>query len=365
MNRIKILFLTGDLNFTDGVSSHLLNLLTELSKDRELDLHMNYSGGLALEKFNDINVNISLNKNLRHDSRSLINFSKAFFEVRKYLKVHAINIIHSHNHYAANIAGRAAKNLNVNTVQTIHGIIPDIGKLKHFIADKYILLNRNNYDYLINKNITDKRNYYVIRQGIPKDKFIEKEIFLSESPKNIPVILFASRLIAGKGADIFIKASAEIRKKYTDKIRFIIAGTGEMENDLIELSKDLNTDIEFEGNVKDIFPLMKSADIFVNATSMQSEGFPMSVAEAAFSGCLIISSEAEWLSEVFTERIDGFTFVKNDFRDLSDKILNALQNKGMSQKYVHTFQTKAKQLFSITEFAENHKKIYKECLQKN
>jgi|GEM_PF-1959282 len=365
MGKIKILFLTGDLNYTDGVSSHLLNLMTELTKDDELELHLMYSGGQALEKFKNTKVRISLNKNLSHDSRSFINFSKAFFEVRKYLKDHEINITHSHNHYAANIAGRAAKNLWINTVQTIHGIIPDIGKLKHFYAGKFILLNKKNHDYFIRKNIAEEKDIYNVRQGIPENLYSEKKLFRSEPDGNIPKILFASRLIDGKGADIFIKASAIVRKNFTGKLRFVMAGSGEMENDLIKLSTELNTEIEFAGSVEDITPLMKSADIFVNATLMQSEGFPMSVAEAAFSGCLIISSKAEWLEEVFTDRQDGFTFEKNDYKNLSEKILTALQDRDQSQNFAHTFQTKAKQLFCISEFAEKHKIIYKECLQIN
>ena len=250
-------------------------------------------------------------------------------------------------------------------MQTIHGEIPDIGKLKHFYADKYILLNKKNHDSLIRKNIAKENNIYKVRQGIPENMYVEKKLFRTEYENNIPMILFASRLIKGKGADIFIKASAEVRKKYADKIKFIIAGEGDMEKDLIKLSAELNTEIEFTGNVKDIFKLMKSSDIFVNATSMQSEGFPMSVAEAAFSGCLLISSEAEWLSEVFTDQEDGFTFEKNDYMDLSDKILTAMQNKDQSQKFAQTFQTKAKEIFSISDFANNHKNIYKECLQIN
>lgn len=110
---------------------------------------------------------------------------------------------------------------------------------------------------------------------------------------------------------------------------------------------------------------MKSADIFVNSTALPTEGFPMTIAEAAFSGCLLISSKGIWLNEVFEKGEDGFSYEVNDHIELSDKILIALERKDLSQKMAESFQSKAKELFSINNFTENHKFVYQECLKKN
>ncbi|MBK8982262.1 MAG: glycosyltransferase family 4 protein [Ignavibacteria bacterium] len=359
---MNILFLTGGLNYADGVTSHLYNLICGLSENNELELHLLYSGGEAAEKFNLPSVRLTLNKNLRHKSRSIVNFSKAYFDIKKYCLKNDIDIVHSHNHYAANIAGRAAAKLKAGTVQTIHGLIPEGGRLRHFFADKYISLNNKITDHLILSNISKREDIFNIRQGIPEKNLFRKKLFQGSGSENIPVILYASRLIKEKGCDVFIKAAAEVRKNTGKELKFIIAGSGEYESELKSLSENLNAGIEFKGSVKDIFKVMRNADIFVSTTGMSSEGFPMTVAEAAFSGCLIISSRQSWLTEVFEEERDGLCYSVGDHIELAERIFQSLENKEESQRMAELYQDKATQIFSIGVMTEIHKKLYKECL---
>lgn len=359
---MNILFLTGELNYTNGVTSHLYNLIYGLSESDDQELHLIYAGGEAAEKFDLPAVRLTLNKNLKHESRSIVNFSKAYFEIKKYCLKNKIDIVHSHNHYAANIAGRAAAKLNANTVQTIHGLIPEGGRLRHFYADKYISLNNKITEHLILNNISKRANIFNIRQGIPENHLFRKKLFQGYGNNNFPVILYASRLILEKGCDIFIKAAAEVRKNTENEIKFIIAGSGEYESELKSLSENLNAGIEFKGSVKDIFHVMRNADIFVNTTGMSSEGFPMTVAEAAFSGCLIISSRHSWLTDVFEDGKDGLCFSTGDHSELKRLILQSLEQKEESQKMAESFQDKASQIFSIGSMIKVHKNIYNECL---
>ncbi|MBK9332821.1 MAG: glycosyltransferase family 4 protein [Ignavibacteria bacterium] len=172
------------------------------------------------------------------------------------------------------------------------------------------------------------------------------------------MILYASRLIKEKGCDVFIKAAAEVRKHTGKELKFLIAGSGEYENELKSLSEKLNAGIEFTGSVKDIFQFMQNADIFVSTTGMSSEGFPMTVAEAAFSGCLVISSRQSWLTEVFDENKDGLCFRAGDHMELAEKILHALRNEKFTQEMSETFQRKAAELFSVRKMIKIHTDLY-------
>ena len=353
------------MNYTDGVTSHLYNLINGLSEIEDLEIHLIYSGGEAASKFNMPSVRLTLNKNLKHESRSFLNFSKAYFDIKKYCLKNDIEIVHSHNHYAANIAGRAAAKLKARTVQTIHGLIPEGGRLRHFFADKYISLNNKITEHLILSNISDKEDIINIRQGIPEKYFFQKKLFQGSGSERIPVILYASRLIKEKGCDVFIKAAAEVRKHTGKELKFLIAGSGEYENELKSLSEKLNAGIEFTGSVKDIFQVMRSADIFVSTTCMSSEGFPMSVAEAAFSGCLIISSRQSWLTEVFEENADGLCFIGGNHSELAEKILHALKNEKYTQDMSESFQQKAAELFNVNAMIKIHTDLYNKCQRKN
>lgn len=362
---MNILFLTGELNYTDGVSSHLFNLICGLSENRDTGIHLICSGGEASEKFNLPFVRLSVNKNLSHESRSIVNFSKAYFDVKKYCLKNRIDIIHSHNHYAANIAGRAAAASKACTVQTIHGLIPEGGRLRHFYADKYFSLNKKITEHLILNGITGRDDVIEIRQGIPEKNLFKKKLFHDYGNENIPVILYASRLIKEKSCNIFIKAAAEVRKITGRKLKFYIAGTGEFENELKSLSDILNAGIEFLGSQENILPVMRNADIFVSTTAMSSEGFPMTVAEAAFSGCLIISSRQSWLTEVFDENKDGLCYKAGDHTELAENILRALENEKCSQEMSESFQNKAADLFNLSEMIKIHTDLYKKCTEKN
>ncbi|MBS1516814.1 MAG: glycosyltransferase family 4 protein [Bacteroidetes bacterium] len=356
---MRILFLTGEINFADGVSSHLYNLIGGLSGNKETEPVLYCAGGEAESKFRDSGIKVYTDRTVDHSSRSFFSFAKAVLKIKNFCSENSIGIIHSHNHYTANIAAKAVIKTGISTVQTIHGLIPEGGRLKHFNADRYVSLNGQITEFLISKKNIPENNIIQIRQGIPVEKLFRKKIL-----SGVPVILFAARLIKEKGGDVFIRAAAEIRKKYGSEMKFIIAGGGIEENELKKLSEELNADIEFTGTLNDIYKLMKSADIFVNSTGIRTEGFPMTIAEAAYSGCLIISTEGKWLNEIFENNTDGFTFRIGGHKELAEKIMNSLENKESSREIAVSFQNRSERLFSLKEMTDKHIELYRECLKK-
>jgi glycosyltransferase involved in cell wall biosynthesis len=353
---INLLVLTNELNYADGVSSHLFYLLSEIKKKKKLNIFLACSGGDSIGKFKDTEINILEDENLNHHNRSIKNFSKIILRLLKFAVKNNINIIHSHNHYAANAAYRVSRFASLKTVQTIHGLLQDGGRLGHFMAHKYISVSEPVIYYILRNRIAERENVKLIRQGFP----VLKNLQLKDTDE--VKIICASRLVYEKGVDTFIRASVIVKEKYKGKIKFMIAGTGDEEKKLRELSGEINSEIKFLGNVKDMPGLLLGTNIFVLPSRSMSEGFPMTIVEAAFTKNLIISSRFDWLDYIFESGKDGLTFEINRYKELAAKILYALENPEIVNGMKEEFFNKALKLFDIETMAKKHLELYNECL---
>lgn len=100
------------------------------------------------------------------------------------------------------------------------------------------------------------------------------------------IILSVGRIDSKKGHDLLLKAWAK-SQPYGWKLW--IAGEGVNKEMYIKLAQDLqiNSQVEFLGNVKDVNALLNRAKIFV--LSSRVEGFPNALCEAMLAGCACIS----------------------------------------------------------------------------
>lgn len=353
---INLLFITGKLNYTDGVTSHLFNLTNELKHNLNFNIMILCTGGDSVNRFRDSGIDITEDNIFDHSNRSLNNFSAAVKRLIAIISHHKINIVHSHNHYAANISYYASKIKGVKTVQTIHGLIPEGGMLKHFRANKYITVNES-FEAILHKNkIIKSEDIKFINQGFRYDGEIKSKPCTAD-------IICASRLIQEKGVDLYIRAAKTVKSRFTGNVNFYIAGTGVYEKELKKLAKDINSDIVFLGEVKNLPEFFSRTNIFVMPTRSGSEGFPMTIAEAALTKNLIITSEFDYFGSLFKNGIDGFTFKVNNYKELAEKIITALHNPDMAAQLTETFYNKSKILFDLNTMAEKHIELYKECLQ--
>lgn len=349
---MNILYLTNELNYSDGVSAHLYYLLKNLIRKKDINIYIMCGGGNGIDKFNPVSTKIIVHENVNHKTRSIKNFTSAIHSVYKFVKNNSVNIIHSHNHYAANIGFKAAKFSDVKTVQTVHGLIPEKGRLKHFSADSFIAVNDHIADHLLKKNIQDNK-INLIYNGIDYEGDIRKKenIFIK--------IITASRLEEGKGIDIFIKAAAGLSAEIKNKTKFYVAGGGSLESELKTLNDKLNAGIIFMGDLKDLRSELNKTDIFIIAS--QSEGLPMTLLEAAAAKNFIISSDFPGVENIFTDKEDGYIFKMNDVDDLILKIKSAIENsnsKDIAESFYHRAETK----FNAAQMADHHYNLYQDLI---
>ncbi len=274
-----------------------------------------------------------------------------------FIKRYKIDIVHSHTHYAANLAEHAAKHRKIKTVQTNHGILPKKGKLKHFRSGKIIAINEHIFEHLLKNKIAPEENIDFIRCGIDIPAVPPKKIVIKLK------VLAASRFTAEKGLDIFIKAVSLLPKDDREKAEFLIAGEGEEENKLKSLNDKLKTDIKFLGRVTDMPALLRETHIFVFPAHSGTEGFPSVITEAAAYNNLIIASDSDFIEPVFQSDIDGLLFKSGDEYDLMIRIKMAIDRYQTFKPMAEHFYYKVKELYNMKTMIQKHLKMYEECLK--
>lgn len=352
---MKTLIITNQLLTTCGVSKHLLYFLLEAKKREDVDFTIICGGGDAIDDYKNLCKEVIVNSAFMHENRSVINFIKAFLFLVQLLAKNKYHIIHSHTHYADNIANIASYFVKVKTLQTVHGIIEPIGRLNHYPSKYFVAVNEHVYDYLIKQKKKPSKNIKLIRSGIPIPIKFEKAV--NQRLK----IISAGRLIPQKGFDIFIEAISKLKKETIDKAEFLIAGKGDYETELKKLAEELRVNINFIGELKDLNAQLISTHIYVTAS--QSEGFPLTIIEAALNRNLILSSKFLGHDSILKDKINSLIFNINNPNDLSYKLEYAIENfKNMNEIIERSFNDACNE-FSLGKMITETVSFYKEILK--
>jgi glycosyltransferase involved in cell wall biosynthesis len=347
---MNILLLTDKIDYVSGTAKHLFYLTNELLKHKDDKLYIVCAGGDMQEDFIQSGVNVVIYPRLSFEKRSEINYLLSFLFLIRFCRENNISIIHSHTHYTANLGYFAAKILMIKSIQTIHGLFPDEGRLPHFRAGLYIAVNNKIIDQMLIAGIKQKK-IFLIRQGAPEPALTKKKL------KPLKV-LCASRLIYDKGVDIFINSVNEISGKLNIETNFIIAGEGDYMEDLQRLANEKGINISFIGKLNNLNSLLAEFHIFVFPSRIKTEGFPVALIEAGMNNNLIITSNFESLTEVAEITKDCIVFYNDDYEDLAGKLLFAINNYSNLILIAENFQNKCRKNFTSEIMAEKTREVY-------
>jgi phosphatidylinositol alpha-1,6-mannosyltransferase len=173
---------------------------------------------------------------------------------------------------------------------------------------------------------------------------IENNILVS--PKKQGEIFFStvSRLVKRKGIDLGIRMVSELEKANLS-VRYYIAGSGEEENVLKSLVKQLNADrfIIFLGDIsnENKYALLETSDIFLfpnhSAGNNDFEGFGISCIEASFFGNIIIGGNHGGVKEAVLDKETGFLFDFDDPASINQAVItikSCIENPEQMEKII-------------------------------
>ncbi len=286
-------------------------------------------------------------------------------------KMYDFDIIHAHDWltYPAGIAAKkvTGKPLVVHVHATdfdrsggsVNPMVYNIEKEGLDFADKAITVSNLTRDIVINKYGQPWQKVTTVYNAVEPNHTNK----LSER-KGVEekVVTFLGRITLQKGPEYFIEAAYKVIKRM-DNVRFVMAGSGDMMNKMIERAAGLGImdKFHFTGFLKgdDVFRMFRHSDLYIMPSV--SEPFGISPLEAMQSGVPVIISKQSGVSEILKHAI------KIDFWDI-DKMANAIyailnypalatmiSEKGLEEANNLRWEESAKQVHSI----------YSEVLSKN
>jgi glycosyltransferase involved in cell wall biosynthesis len=172
-------------------------------------------------------------------------------------------------------------------------------------------------------------------------------------------LVFLGRLTPDKGWNFTMEAfSQAVEVIDRDKIAFLIAGDGEMREEIAQRLGQRFPEVHFLGRVppEDVPALLANSDIHVTTSEKETRG--LTVLEAFASGIPVIAPAAGGVVENIQDGWNGFLFAPRDHSDFIYKLNTLIENSARRREMGHSgrqcianvsWDTAVKNLISIWE----------------
>jgi glycosyltransferase involved in cell wall biosynthesis len=262
------------------------------------------------------------------DPRSDINLLMLPEIIRK-IREHRIDIldIHSPKFYwlgalAAKVAGRPVI-ITRNVPFRKKGIKRSLNRLLYArLADRVVAISDRIRRELIEDYRLDDRTVEVIYDGLDTSRFEMPSPSGDLSGVTVGVL---SRLVFGKGLECLVDAMPGIVREIP-AVRFVIAGTGPLEENLRRRVAELNLGekVVFTGFRSDIPRLLSELDITV--VPSPQEGMSMSALESMAAGRPVVATSGGGLIDIIRNNETGVIVEPDDPVALASGVITLLQS---------------------------------------
>lgn len=287
---------------------------------------------------------------------------KAVSKLKRLFKQIRPDIVHTHASMSARLA---AKQCGIKTVYTRHSVFPPpakiskgVGKLvngfiNNHTADRIIAVAEAAKDNLTATGV-DEKKIDVVLNGVDALKPFDPETLGKTKEKygirpGQKTAAIVARLNEVKGHKYFVEAAEIIKKRGLD-MKFLIAGTGETEDEIRGLIKEkgLEDTVVMLGFLNDVEPLMNVMDIQVNC-SFGTEATSLSLLEGMSLGKPAVVTDFGGNSGVIKDGVNGYLVPTRDPKALADRIeklasddeLYSQISKNCLEIYAKTFTSEA------------------------
>src|SRR3989339_864215 len=198
----------------------------------------------------------------------------------------------------------------------------DIEKKGMQEADQIIAISDYTKKQIVKHYGISPKKVIVIHNGTQFEEFILNEV--SNLKKSKKIVLSLGRITLQKGIDYLISA-ARIVLKYDRNVIFVIAGNGDMYEEIVRKVSDMGIadNFIFTGWVKDkneIKKMYSMADLFIMPSV--SEPFGLVPLEAQMCGTPSLISKQSGVAEIFSNCLKADFW---DVNDMADKIVAVLK----------------------------------------
>ncbi len=225
-------------------------------------------------------------------------------------------------------------------------------------ADQIIAVSGLTKSTIVEKYGIDPKKVTVVHNAVDHPAEGEKQPTISKGVDE-KIVTFLGRVTLQKGPEYFIEAASLILKKMSN-VRFVMAGSGDLLNSMIDRVAELGIadHFHFTGFLKgdDVTHMFRLTDVFVMPSV--SEPFGIVPLEAMQSKVPVIISNQSGVSEILENAI------KIDFWDIyamADSIYGLLNYNALSEYFKKEGKTEVDS-FRWVNSAQKVKEVYKTVL---
>ena len=293
------------------------------------------------------------------------------------------DIVHTHTSKAGVLGRLAASKAGVpRVVHSTHGLIyddnaniPGIKKgllLKTFlwadqrvgkVTDQLITLSEQETGDAIRLKLAKSDKIKSISNGIPLEALSNIDRTPDHWKKESFTIGIAGRLASEKGHRLLLQCFHRIVAKH-EQLVLKIAGAGPLEQELKQLTKDLNLEdkVEFCGFQKDMALFLKDLDLFV--LSSHYEGFGLVLIEAMAAGLPVVATDVGGVREVVVDGKTGLIVPPGQEDELTMGIEYFLSHRHLCYEFAMKGRNHVMSKFSLVKMVQDHIDVYAESEKK-
>ena len=302
---------------------------------------------------------------------------KAIKELLRVFKEEKPDIVHAHASMSAKIA---AKLLGIKVIYTRHSVFepsPKISKglgklicgfVNNSTSDRIIAVAEAAKDNLLKTGVNEDKITVLLNGVEPLVKFSEEEINAAKEKFGIApdekVVSIVARLNPVKGHKYFVEAAKKVKEKGL-KVKFLIAGTGEAEEEIKKQIEDLKLSdtVKMLGFLNNVTELMNITDIQANC-SFGTEATSLSLLEGMSLGVPAVVTEFGGNPGVIKSGRNGYLVPINDSSALAERIAELIADEELYKKMKEESLNIYKERFTAQVYARNIENVYSQIGEK-
>lgn len=339
-----------------GGTENVVLQLCEIFKSEVRKIIVCSSGGVNEEKLRAMGIKHYTISDIENKSPSrMISVSE---KLKKIVKKENITVIHTHHRMAAfyvRVTGLDKKCVFINTS---HNTFTDKRLFTRFAYKNCHLIacgdmvKKNLENYFGLKNVT------VIHNAV---KAFEGSIIIDEQLKKAKdqgkyLIGNIGRLSEQKGMEYYIKAIPKVKAVHPEA-EFYIIGTGEDEEKLKLLCKELGVKVNFLGYRSDAQNLMSQMDLIV--LSSLWEGLPLTPIEAFSVGKTIVATGVDGTLEIVKDGENGLLIEPRNAGQIAEKVIWMIEHPEERQQMEHAARDTFEREFNFGVLSQFYANYYR------
>lgn len=292
--------------------------------------------------------------------------------INRYIKDNNIDLVFAEYGTSGGFIAPVCAELQVPLIVHFHGIDASKYELINEFKSKYLEMFKH-ATYII--AVSHRMANDIINMGCPKEKVVYNPYGPNEDFNAVSINYDSNNIIAighqnFKKAPYLTLLAFEKVLEQKPELRLHFVGGGE----LLEISKNIAIALHIEDKVifhgkksrEELIPIIKEAFLFVQhsiiAMDGNSEGTPVAILEAMFSGLPIISTIHAGIPDVVVDGTTGLLVKELDIDHMASSILELANDRAKAKKMGENGQKRAHENFTMERHITKLDKLIEQAI---